>query len=240
MKGAIAEAAIQMEAVRLGFVVLRPQVEGRRYDLVIDTGPRLLRLQCKWAVLQGNVVVVRAATSRHTPHGYVRSTYTAEEIDGIGVYCQELDRCYYLPAALAAGRAAFHLRLAPAANYQEAAINWAADYEFGAIAQLGERSAGSRQVGGSSPPSSIALPESIEAVGSHQFREHLGRYLDRVRAGRRFILTRHGTPFARVEPVEAAPAPLPGLAASTQVRSPPDAEPSERADQRPTLRLAGT
>jgi hypothetical protein len=38
-KGAIAEAAITAVAVELGFVVLRPLVEGRRYDLVIDTGP---------------------------------------------------------------------------------------------------------------------------------------------------------------------------------------------------------
>jgi PD-(D/E)XK endonuclease len=33
MKGAIAETQIAAEAVRLGIVVLRPIVEGRRYDL---------------------------------------------------------------------------------------------------------------------------------------------------------------------------------------------------------------
>jgi hypothetical protein len=47
-KGAIAETTVTAETVRLGFVVLRPIVEGRRYDIVIDTGPRLLRVQCKW------------------------------------------------------------------------------------------------------------------------------------------------------------------------------------------------
>jgi PD-(D/E)XK endonuclease len=155
MKGAIAEAAIRLAAVELGFYVLHPLVEGRRYDLVIDTGPRLLRVQCKWARRRGNVIVVDTSTRRLTPHGYVSTTYTASEIDGIGAYCQELNRCYYLPIELAAGRRGFHLRLAPAANNQEVAINWAADYDFGAIAQLGERPAGSRQVGGSSPPSSI-------------------------------------------------------------------------------------
>jgi hypothetical protein len=46
IKGAIAEAAITAAAVELGFVVLRPLVEGRRYDLIIDTGPELLRVQC--------------------------------------------------------------------------------------------------------------------------------------------------------------------------------------------------
>jgi hypothetical protein len=74
MKGAIAEAAIRAAAVKLGFYVLHPLVEGRRYDLVIDTGRKLLRVQWKWAPLHGQVIIVRAATSRHTPRGYIRST----------------------------------------------------------------------------------------------------------------------------------------------------------------------
>jgi prevent-host-death family protein len=220
MKGAIAEAAIRRAAVELGFFVLHPLVEGRRYDVVIDTGPRLLRVQCKWAPLQGEVIVVRVATSRHTPHGYVRSTYTADEIDGIGVYCQDLDRCYYLPIDVAARRAGVHLRLGPAANCQEAAINWAADYEFGAIAQLGERPAGSRQVGGSSPPSSIARSESSDTVAAHSFRERFGWYMEQVHAGRRLTVTRRGKRFVRLVPVETehAAASLPGLDDAEVVR----------------------
>jgi hypothetical protein len=54
------------------------------------------------------------------------------------------------------GRACMHLRLAPARNNQELLVHWAADYRLGAIAQLGERSAGSRKVGGSNPPSSTS------------------------------------------------------------------------------------
>src|SRR3954466_7165790 len=92
LKGAIAEAAIAMAATKLGFVVLRPMTEGRRYDLVIDTGPRLLRVQCRWARRTGNVLVVKTSTQRLTPNGYVRTTYCTEEIDGIA-YCDELKRC---------------------------------------------------------------------------------------------------------------------------------------------------
>ena len=155
-KGAIAEAAIALAATELGFVVLRPLTEGRRYDLVIDIGPRLLRVQCKWARRQGNVVVVKTSTQRLTPAGYVQTTYQPDEIDGIAAYCEGLKRCFYLPIEMAAGRRVFHLRLAPAANNQELAINWAAQHEFGAIAQLGERLAGSQKVAGSSPASSTA------------------------------------------------------------------------------------
>ena len=160
LKGAIAEAAIALAATELGFVVLRPLTEGRRYDLIIDTGPRLLRVQCKWGRRQGNVVVVKTSTQRLTPAGYVGTTYHADEIDGIAVYCEELKRCFYLPIEIAAGRRVFHLRLAPAANNQELAINWAAHHEFGAIAQLGERRAGSAKVVGSSPTSSTSTRPS--------------------------------------------------------------------------------
>jgi hypothetical protein len=156
IKGAIAEAAITAAAVELGFVVLRPVVEGRRYDLVIDTGPRLLRVQCKWAQRKGSVVLVYLSTCRHTPSGYVRSTYSRDEVDGIGVYCHDLKRCFYLPIEAVAGRTGFSLRLAPAANHQEAAINYADQYSFGAIAQLGERVTGSHEVAGSSPASSTS------------------------------------------------------------------------------------
>jgi hypothetical protein len=156
IKGAIAEAAITAPAIELGLVVLRPLVEDRRYDLIIDTGPELLRVQCKWAPRRGSVVAVHLIPCRHTPAGYLRSTYGPDEVDGFGVSCQELRRCFYVPIAHAAGRTGMHLRLRPAANNQRTAINFAADYDFGAIAQLGERRHGMAEAGGSSPPSSTS------------------------------------------------------------------------------------
>ena len=74
----------------------------------------------------------------------------------MAAYCPELNTCYYLPIHLVAGRRMLHLRLRRARNDQGRRVNWARDYELGAIAQLGERSAGSRKVGGSNPPSSIS------------------------------------------------------------------------------------
>ena len=84
----------------------------------------------------------------------MRSTYTRAEIDAVAAYYPELKRCYWLPIEVVAGKSAIWLRLQRAANNQEAAINYAADYELGAIAQLGERVTGSHEVGGSNPPSS--------------------------------------------------------------------------------------
>ena len=153
-KGAVAEAAVTAAAVELGFVVLRPVTEGRRYDLVIDTGRTLVRVQCKWAPRKGDVVAISTRTCRYTPAGYVRTTYRSTEVDGIAAYCADLRQTFWLPVADVAGRTFVHLRLAEARNGQRRRLRWAAQYPFGAIAQLGERVTGSHEVAGSSPASS--------------------------------------------------------------------------------------
>ena len=154
-KGAVAEAAIALEATRHGIYVLRPTMEGRRYDLVFDVDHRFWRVQCKWAQVRNDVVVLPTRTCRHTPNGYVRTTYNAAEIDLLAAYCGDLDRCYLVPVRDVAGQSMLHLRLAPARNNQVVGVKFAADYEFsGAIAQLGERVTGSHEVAGSSPASS--------------------------------------------------------------------------------------
>ncbi len=131
-KGSIAEAEIVAAAVRLGVGVLKPLNEGLRYDLMFDLHPRLLRVQCKWAVRRGDVVVVNCRTCRRGRDGYVRGSYTAEEVDAIGVYCADLDTCYLVPIAQVTGRPSILLRLAPTRNNQRIGVNWASDFEFAA------------------------------------------------------------------------------------------------------------
>ena len=204
-KGAIAEMKIATAATELGVPVLRPMTERGRYDLAFELGGRILRVQCKWGALikEGSVVSARCQSSRCVPNGYVHAWYTEEEIDLLAVYCGGLDRCYLLPSELVARRREIWLRVTPSRNAQRACINLASDYELqGAIAQLGERSAGSRKVGGSNPPSSTP---ARTAVGCHEFRNHFGFYLERAAAGEIVEVSRHGRPYARLVPVEATP-----------------------------------
>jgi hypothetical protein len=127
--GAVAEAEIAAAAIRLDLVVLRPLCEGGRYDLVIDIGLRMLRVQCKWASRRDDVLTVRCVTSRRTPAGYRRSIYSADEIDAIAVYAADTDSCYLLRIE---GRKDVSLRLGPTRNNQCTGVRWARDYEFGA------------------------------------------------------------------------------------------------------------
>jgi hypothetical protein len=129
-KGAAAEAEITAALIRLDLVVLRPMCEGGRYDLAIDAGAKILRVQCKWASRRGNVLTARCITSRHTPRGYLRSTYSAEEIDAIAVYAPDTDRCYLIPVGETEGHVTLSLRLTPTRNNQAQRVRWAHDYEL--------------------------------------------------------------------------------------------------------------
>jgi hypothetical protein len=162
-KGAIAEQAIVLAAVKLGIEVYRPVAEGGRCDLILALEERLVRLQCKWAALSNGVVTVRCYTFRRTRDGYRKTTYADYEVDAIAAYCADLDRCFLLPIELACHHSVISLRTMPALNNQRRRINWADDFDFearlgtprGAVAQLGERQSGTLEVTGSIPVGSI-------------------------------------------------------------------------------------
>src|SRR3954452_9842123 len=164
-KGAVAETAILHEATKHGIVVYRPAVEGARADMIFELGSRLLRVQCKWARLLGEVVEVRARTCRRGPKGtYIRGTYSPDEVDVIAAYCMANDTCYLIPMELFDSQVALYLRLSAARNNQRRLVHWADEYRLGAIAQLGERHTGSVEVVGSSPTSSTAKPPAQAAL----------------------------------------------------------------------------
>ena len=131
-KGAIAESAIASAAIRGDVGVYRPMFDGGRYDLIFDLGCALLRVQCKWAPRQGEVIIVRCYSCRRAREGLRRRTYTAGEADAIAAYCSDLDRCFLIPADRFDGHAQLLLRLAPCKNNQRLGINWAEDYELSA------------------------------------------------------------------------------------------------------------
>ena len=160
-KGNIAELYIAAAAVSLGMDVYRPVGEGSRADLLFGVDDQLLRVQCKWAPLIGDTIVVRCYSTRRNRDGFVRKRYFEGEIDAFAAYCPHTADCYLLPPRMWVGRREVRLRLEPCKNNQQLRINWAKDFEFaatlgasGAIAQLGERLHGMQEVAGSSPAGS--------------------------------------------------------------------------------------
>lgn len=192
---------IAAHAIKLGIDVLKPIAEHGRYDLLFHLPDAAVRVQCKWAPLQGGTVLIRVYSTRRGPDGLRRSGYTAQEIDAVAGYCPQLDRCYLVPMEDIAGRQAVHLRVSPARNNQVGAVNIASAYELGAVAQLGRAPAwhaGGRGFESHQLHSSDRPKE--RQVGAHEFREKFGYWMDRAAAGDEILITRRGRQYARLGP----------------------------------------
>ena len=130
--------------------------------MILAPGNRLIRTQCKWARRYGEVLIIRCYSNRRSRVGLVRRLYTPDEIDAFAAYCEELDRCFFIPIERFPKASQIMLRLYPTKNNQRRGINWADDFDFaatirqhGAVAQLGERRHGMAEARGSSPLGSI-------------------------------------------------------------------------------------
>jgi len=128
--GDTAELAVALDLRRRGYGIAFPFGEDCDYDLVVDRGGILERVQVKHTRSDGEVVIVRCRSQSLT-NGKVRATkrYTASTIDWLAVYDATSTRCFYVPAReLADGRAELRLRVTPARNGQRRGIRNAADY----------------------------------------------------------------------------------------------------------------
>jgi hypothetical protein len=84
------------KAINLGFAVAKPWGDSDRYDFILDTGPRLWRVQVR-------------STAYQSHRGYSVHTYvyrkrqmvalTAKEIDVVVAYIVPLDLWYVVPVA---------------------------------------------------------------------------------------------------------------------------------------------
>jgi PD-(D/E)XK endonuclease len=127
VKGNVSESAALNAFSKAGFVISLPFGNGAPYDLIVDTGERLLKVQVKTGRLRGGCVLFPAQRI-YGQHGTKRHKYDEGEIDLFAVYCQENDAVYLVPTlgALAEGR----LRVSSTKNNQQQHVRWAEDFEF--------------------------------------------------------------------------------------------------------------
>jgi hypothetical protein len=107
--------------------VLLPFGEDHRYDLVIDDGEKLSRVQVKTGRVRGAVIQFHCA-STHAHRGGTTRPYFGQ-IEYLAVYCPETGKVYLLPEKELTATIA-HLRLSPPLNNMTKTIRWAARYEL--------------------------------------------------------------------------------------------------------------
>lgn len=147
--------------VNLGKRVFLPFGDSGRIDLIYeDDDGRLVRVQCKTARLVKGAIVF-PTSSIHAPSRTglvktIRRSYRGQ-IDAFGVFCPQTGTIYLVPVKDVSDNGGM-LRYLPPENGQKTRIRWAERYQIGAVAQLGERKAGSLEVTGSTPVgSTLAL-----------------------------------------------------------------------------------
>jgi PD-(D/E)XK nuclease superfamily protein len=123
-----------------GFEVLVPFGENARYDLVIDDGVRLSRVQCKTGRLRGGAV--RFATCSfygHHPNPKSLSRDYLNDIDHFAVHCPETNGVYLIPIADLPLKRQGALRVDAPRNNQRRGIRPAERYEIAKVSCGGAR-----------------------------------------------------------------------------------------------------
>lgn len=97
-KGNISEQRIIVDLLENDMSVSTPVGDNERYDIILDTGNSLLKLQVKTAQVTDNESIkFNCSSSYLLSSGSVERTYSEEEIDAFAVYCPETDDIAYVP-----------------------------------------------------------------------------------------------------------------------------------------------
>ena len=125
--------AIMLALHGSGYQVATPFGENTRYDLILDDGKRLLRVQCKTGRMRlGAVEFATASSYAHHPNEKPTQRHYQGQVDRFAVYCRETGGVYLIPIdALPLDRA--YLRVTAPQNGQRKRIRYAKDYEIARV-----------------------------------------------------------------------------------------------------------
>jgi len=129
-KGQLAVSKTELRSLELGYLPSRPLYDSR-YDLIIDTGKKLLRVQVKYADAKtsnstGSIPVKLAYINRRKKV----YTYKDSEIDGLIVYFPKIDKLCFFPTKVFAGKTRIQVRYLESKNNQKKGIILAENYFF--------------------------------------------------------------------------------------------------------------
>lgn len=126
--GQMAVCKTEIRAIELGYMPSRPLMDCR-YDIVLDDGDRLWRVQVKHANKEPSSAAGSVcAKLEYTTRTNKLYTYNAQEVDALVVYIPKIDRLCWLPIHLFAGKREITIRICPPKNSQKKGLIMASDY----------------------------------------------------------------------------------------------------------------
>jgi hypothetical protein len=127
--------AVMLALHERGYVVLVPFGDNTRYDLIIEDGNTMSRVQCKTGrLLRGAVRFPACSSYAHHANPAAPSRDYAGQIDYFGVHCPSNHAVYLVPLEDAPVTREVALRVEPALNGQSRRIRAAAAYEIARVA----------------------------------------------------------------------------------------------------------
>ena len=127
-RGNLSEAIVMSAYIRAGFTVAVPFGTGAPYDLIVDAGPRLCRVQVKTGWLRNGCILFKKLRRVREAHPYAARLYGESEVDYFAVYYPPAETVYVVPLKECNGGGC--LRLAPVHNGQQKLIRWAIDFTW--------------------------------------------------------------------------------------------------------------
>jgi len=130
LEGDKAELKIASIALDKGYKVSFPFGHNCRYDLILDNGSKLERIQIKTTSSYTDVLKVHTRSLGKRDGKQIRKLYTSEEIDAIIILDRRTGKCYYLPIRMVEGKDTIILRFIPTKNGQTKSVHYARDFEW--------------------------------------------------------------------------------------------------------------
>jgi hypothetical protein len=120
------EGIILAHLIKKGFAVSIPFGSRHRYDLILDDGVQLLRVQCKTArIVNGCISFAVCSVNGFTS----KKTAYHDCADIFLVYSPDKDQVYRVPVS-ETGKTEMRLRIDPAKGGSKSNVKWAKDYLF--------------------------------------------------------------------------------------------------------------
>lgn len=125
--GYLAEQKCFVKCLEMGYNISKPLFDNARYDFILDTGEKLLRIQVKSSAWNNDhtAFTFNGYSQHSTSNGNKRMKYTNKEID---YFMTEKDGVFYLYPAEDEGFVSKCLRVESKQNQPQ--IKWAKDYTF--------------------------------------------------------------------------------------------------------------
>jgi len=126
-KGNVSVAAIKFELLKAGKIVLSPEGDNERYDVVVDEDKRFITIQCKTArLLDGKLV---ASAHSNTRKGRKHRKDYKGEVDLFGIYSPDFEKVYFI-SVKQAPTTDITLRIHPTKSGRKKNIVWAEKYKY--------------------------------------------------------------------------------------------------------------